>query len=420
MPPGRETRASRAARARAPGFVLVLCLGLAWPGLVHGQGTPITDRDYVIDLYQGPVLGSVRIVGMGGAAVALAEGSASMLVNPASPAVRPATSTRAWDWDWHFDWLDPSLARDYDNDGRIRATRFAEAPLLTFGVVGQYRSWAIGLSGLTATRTIDLESVDGVDQLSPSYLIGRVVVARSFDERRLTVGLGVRTAQLDLVRRTVETAADGTQRETTTTLFSVGSASLEAGAVWQPADRDLRVGAAVALPITAREGSVGCDPANCAGYILPRAISAPWEVSAGVAWRRALTRWNRPIHAPWRDERALILAGDIVLTGATQDGHAFEAFLDKTLLPSGRQVSVSARAGAEYEWLPGRLRVRGGGYWEPGRIEGADGRLHVTAGVEWRFWQFEFWDERYRLRLAITGDVARDYGNGGISVGLWH
>jgi hypothetical protein len=190
--------------------------------------------------------------------------------------------------------------------------------------------------------------------------------------------------------------------------------------VWRPADRDLRVGAAVALPVVASGGSATCDPEDCAGYILPRAVSVPWEASAGVAWRRAATRWNRLIHARWRDERSLILSGDVVLTGATEDGHAFEAFLDKTLLPSGRKVSVSVRAGAEYEWLPGRLRVRGGSYWEPGRIVGADGRLHVTAGVEWRFWQLRLWGEGYRLRLAATADLARDYGNGGVSVGLWH
>ena len=395
----------------APAIALAVALAgmLAFgPRLAHAQGMPITDRDYVLDYYQGPVLGSVRIVGMGGAAVALAEGSASMPVNPASPAVRRATSTDAWDWDWHLDWLSPSLARDYDNDGRIRESALADAPLVTAGAVGQYRSWALGLGLQIASRTIAL---DTGEQLTPGFLIGRLVVARSFDERRITVGLGLRTAQFDLVR-----TSGGAQD----TLFSISSASLEAGVVWQPADRDLRVGAAVALPVEASGGSATCDPENCAGYVLPRAISVPWEVSAGVAWRRAATRWNRLIHARFRDERSLIVSGDVVLTGATEDGQAFEAFLDKTRLPSGRSVSVSVRAGAEYEWLPGRLRVRGGSYWEPGRIMDADGRLHVTAGLQWRFWQLSLWRKPYRLALETTADLARDYANLGLSVGLWH
>src|SRR5690606_11567115 len=119
----------------------------------------------------------------------------------------------------------------------------------------------------------------------PGLVIGRVVVARSFDARRFTVGVGLRWAQFDLVH-----SGSGSQR----TLFAVGGASLEAGALWQPADRDVRVGAAVALPVEAGSGGgAGCDPEDCAGYILPRAVSVPWEVSAGVAWRRAATRWNR-------------------------------------------------------------------------------------------------------------------------------
>jgi hypothetical protein len=377
------------------------------PRLAHAQGMPITDRDYVLDYYQGPVLGSPRIVGMGGAAVALAQGSASMLVNPASPALRPATSTGDWDWDWHLAWLDPSLARDYDNDGRVRENALAESPLVTMGLVGQYRGWGVGISLQIASRPIEL---DTGERLTPGFVIGRLVAARTFDERRITVGLGLRTANFDLKR------SSGAEEDT---LFAIASSSLEAGVVWRPADRDLRVGAAVALPVKASEGTATCDPEDCAGYILPRAVSVPWEASAGVAWRHAPTRWNRIVDAPWIDERSLIVSGDVVLTGATADGHAFEAFLDKTLLPSGRSVSVSVRAGAEYEWLPGRLRVRGGSYWEPGRIMNTDGRLHVTAGLQWRFWQLSLGRKPYRLALETTADLARDYANVGVSAGLW-
>lgn len=394
--------------ARAGALVTgVVC---AWLGGVHlaaAQGTPITDRDYAIDYYQGPVLGSVRIVGMGGAAVALAEGSASMSANPASPAVRPATSTRDWDWDWHADWLVAGLTTDYDNDGQIRDSSLNDAPLVTAGLVGQYREWALGVAGQGMTRVVRL---DTGEHLESALLLSRAVLAHSFADRRITVGVGLRMANFELELSNSSGAE---------TLFSIAAMSAEAGVVWRPADRDLRVGAAVALPIVARGDSGGCDPEDCAGYILPREVSVPWEVSAGVAFRRAPTRWNQLVHARWRDERALIVSADVVLTGPTRDGHAFEAFLDKTLLPAGRSASVSVRAGAEYEWVPGWLRVRGGGYWEPGRIAGADGRLHLTAGVEGRIWQFRLWSNRYRPRLALTADLARDYSNLGLSLGLW-
>ena len=130
--------------------------------------------------------------------------------------------------------------------------------------------------------------------------------------------------------------------------------------------------------------------------------------------------WQIYLTAPPIPKSVVTTGGDVVFTGPTHDGHAYEAFLDEMLRPSGRHTSISVRAGAEHEWLPGRLRVRGGSYWEPGRIEGASGRLHATAGLEWRFWQFHVRDQPYRVRLSITGDVARDYRNGGVSIGLWH
>jgi hypothetical protein len=424
MPAGRAGQAGALRVTLVAGAFGAVLLGAGLPGpgrrAALAQEQPITDRDYVLDLYQGPVLGAGRMVSMGGAAVALAEGSASMLVNPAAPAIRLPTSIDEWDWDWHADWLDPSLARDYDNDGRPNEIGLGEAPLITLGAIGQYRGWGLGTSIVMGTRAIELgASSGGADQLTSSFVIGRVILAHAFERPRVTVGLGVRTVLFDVARTAMAIGEDGGQ-ERSESRYAAGGASLEAGAVWQPVDRDLRVGAAVKLAVQGRGSSVRCDPATCDGPVPPRAVNVPWEVALGFAWRWGPTRWNRRMAGPWRDERALILTGDVVFTGPTHDGHAYEAFLDEMLRPSGRDASVSVRAGAEHEWLPGRLRVRGGSYWEPGRVEGANGRLHVTTGLEWRFWQFRFRDEPYRLRFSLTADVARDYRNGGVSIGLWH
>jgi phosphoribosylaminoimidazole carboxylase PurK protein len=72
----------------------------------------------------------------------------------------------------------------------------------------------------------------------------------------------------------------------------------------------------------------------------------------GIGWRKAPTRWNQQIFDDWRDERALTLAADVVVTGAVDGGSGIEAFVDHELQPSGRSVSVSLRAGADYEWIP--------------------------------------------------------------------
>src|SRR5262245_53782480 len=108
----------------------------------------ITSRDYAIDSYWGAALGSGQITGMGGAALAIAEGSAGMLANPASPASRTATSTDKWDWDWHVDWLNPTIGSDADNNGVPTATesecsifKFGECAFFTGGLVGQYKQW---------------------------------------------------------------------------------------------------------------------------------------------------------------------------------------------------------------------------------------------------------------------------------------
>jgi hypothetical protein len=369
---------------------------------------PITDRDYALDLYQGAALGSVRIVGMGGANVALADGAAGIPGNPAAPAIRPATSNRKWDWDWNVDWLNPELGSDYDNNGQV-ATGVDRTSLFTGGLVGRYRSWAIGLSGGEQRFIVDDEG-GRVDALT---LVAKGAVAHTFASAGITGGFGVRTGNFSLGQ------VEGNVR--TNALFAITGTGFEAGAVWHPSGRDLRVGASLSLPITgAKIQAESCDPMDCHGYILPERVVVPWQAAAGVAWRFAATPWNQTVAGRWRDERSLLLAADVVVTGRAPDGYGLEAFVDRTLQPSGRALSVSVRGGAEWESRPGWVRVRAGSYWEPGRFDGVSGRVHVTGGFDLRFWSFCFWSERYRARLSMTGDIAERYGNVGLSVGLWH
>lgn len=396
--------------AAAAAGAAALCLGA--PRAAAQDHPPITDRSYTIDLYQGAALGSARIVGMGGASVALAEGSASMVANAASPAVRAATSTDRWDWDFHVDWFNPDLGDDFDNNGTAADdVELGRTFVFSGGVVGQYGPWALGLAITFQQHKVDLP--DGT-QGDPTFFVNHLILARSFRGEAYTVGVGFRTATFSIGSIA---AGDGAR----TPLFELSGTSLEAGAVWRPPGGRLRLGASAALPIAGEEPLVaGCDPMDCAGYILPERVAAPWELAVGVAWRRGGTPWNRKVADAWRDERALLLGVDVVVSGPVDDGYGVEAFLDKTLQPSGRSPSFSVRAGAEYEWKPGRLRVRGGSYWEPARFDDADGRLHLTLGAELRVWSFCFWNDRYRLRLTLTTDAARNYGNVALSLGFWH
>ena len=166
----------------------------------------------------------------------------------------------------------------------------------------------------------------------------------------------------------------------------------------------------------------------CEGFIIPERVEIPWKLAAGVAWRRANGKWNVKTKKRWRDEKVLLLAADVVVTGKVDDGYGMEQYvLAGALQPSGRTLAVSYRMGADYEWKPGWFRIRGGSYWEPRRFKDAtkdgnhiQGRLHATLGLEGRVWSFDFWDKPYRLRLSLTLDVADRYGNAGLSVGFWH
>jgi hypothetical protein len=65
------------------------------------------------------------------------------------------------------------------------------------------------------------------------------------------------------------------------------------------------------------------------------------------------------------------------------------------LQPAGRSISIGARAGVEYEWVPGRFRIRGGSYYEPSRYqdgmgEDVPGRFHATLGLDVRVWSFRW------------------------------
>jgi hypothetical protein len=367
----------------------------------------ITNRMYAIDLYQGSVLGSLRLVGMGGAQVAIAEGAAGMASNPAAAAVRAATSNDKWDWDWFVDWLNPDLATDFDNNGILTEETPEALPVLALGALVHYKKWAVG--GAATIQSNPIAVGDAGNEVVPQFVVGRFVVARSWMDDEITGGLSVRAGTFEM-----------RQQDPNQTLFDITGSGLEVGVTWRPR-WDFRVGGAISFPITGTKVNTGtCDPNDCAGYILPDRVEVPWRISAGVGYRFADSTWNRQVKGYFRDERAVMVAADVVVFGPSPDAFGLEAFVKKKLQRSGASTVVSGRVGVEYEWKPGRLRLRGGSYWEPGRFNGVGGRLHVTLGLDVRIYSFRFWGKPRRARLSFTGDYAERYGNAGLSLGLWH
>jgi hypothetical protein len=145
----------------------------------------------------------------------------------------------------------------------------------------------------------------------------------------------------------------------------------------------------------------------------------PWSVAVGAAYRFAPTPWNPRVDTLFRDERALLIAADVVVTGAVRDGHGLEAFARHRMQRSGRHVVVSPRLGAELELIPGWLRVRAGTYWEPARFDAVSGRLHGTTGFDLRLFEVPVGRRVYRPHLSLVIDAAPRYGNLGVSIGFW-
>ena len=385
-----------------PAVFLLLLFAAAGPA---GAAGPITDRNYGIDAYRGAAVADYRVIGMGGASLATAEGATGLLTNPAAAASRPATANSWFYWDWLLDLYTPGLGVDSDNSGIPQDQVIGKTGAGNAGLVGMFGAWGTALTLTGEIRDFDLPSGT---HASLSAAMGRLTLARSFGDGAWVVGASVVLGGLTLK------SANGIN------LVNSVNWGVEAGALWQPHEENVRFGVTFRPAIQARVDGTACDPNNCLGYILPDRVVFPWTAGAGVAVRFGGTPWNQVVASDFRDERSTILAADLIVTGPVANGDGLDAFLEKQMQASGTTATTSVRLGAEYEWIPGWLRVRGGAYWEPNRFDDVSGRLHVTAGFDVRFWSFSLWGSPYRMRFSLAGDGARRYGNTVLSIGFWH
>jgi hypothetical protein len=385
------------------------------PGIAYAEPetSPITNSNYSIELYDGVAIGNTAVVGMGGATVALASGTAGTLFNPSAPAVRPTTDKDWWSWDYHLDYLNGSLSTDYDNNGFTHEN--GGTSVFTGGFGLRFHDWAGAITVTAQDAPVSDAFVmtpdDPMVPLEALALRVQVALARYIEPLDLAVGASVQSAMFSLSPDCSGPGCDA--------LFSVSGTGVELGATWLPRMQAFRLGAALASPIAGANVS-GCDPMDCVGWILPEKIVSPWRLAAGGAYRFGPTPWNQTMPGFFRDEKSVTLAADVIVTGSSNNAFGLEAFGQHELQRSGRHPSVGVRGGVEYEWVPGRFRLRGGSYWEPGRFVGVSGRLHFTLGLELRVFQFWFWGAQRRGRLSLTSDIAERYGNGGLSIGFWH
>ena len=365
-----------------------------------------TARAQTLDLYQSTVIGSPRIVGMGGTVAAAAEDMTGTLATPAAMAFRPPGAVGSWDWDFYVDTLVASRDTDLANSG-LPASPDRAIQANAGGICLYLGKWGVAISGA------------GVSYGLPPAAAGTAPTTLMTDGSQLALGRAILDGQLGIGASL--TIAEFAIKSGDTTLFDLAGGTLATGVLVRPTGLPWRAGLSARLPAATTDVTNNCpDPNDCSGFVPPMRGQSPWQISAGFAWRFGQMTWNEPNPGLFRDERAVVLAADVAVIGPVTDGISVAGFAAQMQQPSGTTTSASARLGAEAELLPGRLRVRLGSYWEPGRIEGRDGRLHGTTGAELRLFGFSFREKERRVRLALAADIAQRYQNIALSIGFWH
>ena len=391
-------------------------LTLLAPAAARGQ--PF-DGTQTIDTYTGPLIASSRILGLGGAYVAVAEGLGGALVNPAAVAQRNARLARGWDWDWLLTWYVPDTGQvgrqDLGNDGGadVGLTGAGNGQL---GLSFQWGRLGVAAFGggwnLTAPR-------GGVGSVGMEIAEGSLAVGGSFRRETLVVGASFTTVS-GVVRVVPATAGLPVAVE-------YSGSAIRLGALLRPRGSPWRLGAALRGEAVAKAlGDRAAVP-----VATPAGFAFPWVVSLGVA------RWIGPnagrVNEPppvelerhpewgpgpdWQAGQAppVLVAVQLDVVGATPGAVAIESALvpSAEARASGARASVVPRAGAEWEPAPDRFRVRGGTYVEPSRTGGSP-RPHATFGIDVRV-PFPWRD----LQLGLSGDVAERFQNVSLSLGFW-
>lgn len=253
----------------------------------------ISENQWAIDVHTGPVLGSGRITGLGGAYTALAEGIDGASWNPASYASRTPWELSWFEIDFAFGLSFPGAFSDsdFDNNGRV-GFQYDDYYFLTLGLRTQFGRVGIGVLGRAQIYNVS----DGTTPIAVTLTVLNGGVGYSFFDGQLVVGLGTRIATLDVA---VQGGGDN--------LVSYGGAvGIEAGALLRMVGQPWRLGVATRSAVGTvedLEAGVTTDPTtgarSVAGFVLPREVYLPWELQLGFAFMIG----RRPLNPPWRNPR---------------------------------------------------------------------------------------------------------------------
>jgi hypothetical protein len=388
-----------------------------------------------VDSTRGPVLGSTRRIGLGGAFVAVAEDIEGVAINPASSAVRLPYSFQDWNVGFGLDvavgaWLPKNDAYNQgDTAGQDQAKANKSTALFgSLGLLVNYRHFGIGVSAeATRNATTREDQTEGIDtNLAANFGTVHLSAAYGYLDGQLLLGAGPRLIGMSF------------DRGGGSSVLGTAGIGYEAGVLVKPIRRPYRLAAAVKSPIDVR---LPAQPGIAAST-----VHVPWEVAFGFAYQfgprvlnsrlftaqelarqttvhaeptdAALDRAEQELFDRYQERKRwyLLVSSELsVIQGGGPVGMSGQTAMERPV--------ISPRVGLESEVIPRRLRLRGGSYYEPALLRGTNSRVHGTGGLDVKLFKwnvfgllepFNYW------QLSLAADAARSYLNTAFSIGIWH
>ncbi len=395
--------------------------------VAHAQTSP-PEQTRAERMYLGNnhLMGSTRVVALGGAYTAIGEGVSGFTSNLAALAHRAPHLDRNWDLGFTFSWQDVPLfsteRRDLDNDGARDDSRVSAQYLV--GLMLQYERFGIG----TYMRSNWQAWCGTIEGCADSELVGirsqhtALAVAMAIGRDDFILGAGIYAAEVGFTYRGEE--------------WRYGGNGIELDMLYRPLGLPYRIGLSVKPQVVGHYLPRTGQLPFVAGRQLYSAVVSPGVLSLGAAWRfgEGAHNFNRLSPAARREAgvrlgepslppelprdvpngRWLVSAQADLIAPAegTVAMNTFTRFEHD--VPVGRTGAVIPRVGVEHETFPGYFRTRLGTFLETSPYPEVSPRPHLTGGAE--VYLFHYYDD---FALSFSFDLAQRYQHIGLSVGFW-
>jgi hypothetical protein len=415
-------------------FAAVVVVVLVAAGALAQETSPQPRPERLYLPASGVLLGSTRVIGLGGAYVGVAEGVAGFSANLAALAHRAPHLDRPWDVGFTLSYLDVPFvspkSRDLDNDG-VRDEAVGTSQFLG-GLMLQYKRFGIGWH--FRWTVLDYCALSGLPECPRGETIG-VSLTNNALAGAVALGRDDFIAAIGLYTANASFTHHGGGRD-------YGGAGLEIDVLYRPHGLNYRVGMSVKPQVVAIYRPKPNDVVTIADRQIYSGMVSPAVASLGGSMRfgEGSGNYNRLSPAARRDvldrfgeawappeTPADAAAGEWLLTGqvdyisATENTVPISSFIDVEVATFARDPEVIGQhgylvphLGVEHETISNRLRTRMGLFVEPSPYTDRSPRPHITGGLD--LFLFEYWD---KWALTLCFDFARLYYNVGVSVGFW-